>query len=692
MELKTYFAQDVTGNIIPNATVTIYANGTTNIVGGLTTADGTALSNPFTSNAAGRIQFRAPDGLYDMNVRVGIDFSQTVTIQCVDYSDAKGAADRAESAANRAEAAAESIVLSGQQLRMTLQEAKAHTGFLPNQRVFITDIGYLFKFNSERNIIPGQTASAISTDEELHKLVASGGMLEFDDYDKLNSVETKNYAAYQSRVRTGLPIGLVSYGDSITWGQRADFGQSVNPYPQVIAATMSELTQSAWSQDNRASPGDRALTQYIRNMQDGTSGHISTIMLGINDALYSTNNGEFPESINGDTLYGTKNYAIIMRKLVARELLRGRCVLLLGVTQFVSLNLGPMGNLTAPYLVRTYDMVAKQVAAEFGCMFVDTRRDITQQFGISESCYDGIHLRDDFLPVIGKRFAAVLMQQDYKNPVTLKNGDVFIPNFLHNPVMSNRTLKLSPFQNGTSPPFGGAPNNPDAMGVLLPNDASGGNVTFAFYLDSDSAVVYPSIHSDGTQYSFNLILDRGATQPDYPSDVEIIPVLRDRQYILSGRAISGSASKNRTTEKYSQFLTACYMHITTRGWHMITFSVGANAGVAAVEGFVCDTWSNVRNNDVLGGVSGTLFRNSSGNTVTGFVTGCTSEATGVFDVAISQLVPENYRVEVEYTEDDSFIQHRVIFKSDSSFRIMFYNAAGALVAPTSFKATVIGGR
>lgn len=576
-------------------------------------------------------------------------------------------------------------------IQLPLAQAKART-YNAGQLVRITDVGFLFRFNPNRTLLDGFVESTITVDDELHKLVVSGGMLEFVDYGSLSVVEERNYAAYQARMRIGSSIGLVSYGDSITWGQRPDGGQSVNPYPAVIANTMSTRTRSTWTQQNLASPGDRALTQYIRTMQDGTTGHISTIMLGINDTLYSTNNGEFPENITGNTLYGVNNYITIMRKFVARELLRGRCVVILGVTQFVSLNLGPMGNMTAPYLVRTYDMAAKQVAAEFGCMFVDTRRDITQQFGISESCHDGIHLRDDFLPVIGKRFACVFMQQDYKNPVKLKTGDVFIPNYLHQPIMSNRILQLSPFQNGTSPPFGGGVSNPDAMGVLLPNDATGGSVTFAFYLDSDSAVIYPSIHSDGSAYSFDLILDDGAMQPDYPSDVEIIPVLRDRQYILSGRSIAGSASKNRSTERYSQITTACYMHVTTRGWHMITFNMGMNAGVAAVEGLVLDSWTNVKNNDVFGGISGSALWNSSGTELVGLVTGVTNLATGVFEVGISNLVVENYRVEVESTEDTTPLVYRVVYKSNNSFRVLFWDAAGAAVTPTSFRVRVLGGK
>ncbi|UPY96275.1 GDSL-type esterase/lipase family protein [Pectobacterium sp. 21LCBS03] len=578
--------------------------------------------------------------------------------------------------------------------RMTLAQAKSFPAYAVNQRVFITDLGYLFKFNADRNIIPGQPASAIATDDELHKLVASGGMLEFDDYDKLSSIESQNYAKYLSRLRTNKSIGMVAYGDSITWGQRPDGGQYPLNYPVQIAQTMSSRTQCAWSAQNMASPGDRALTNYVRNINDGTAGHISTIMLGVNDIKAATDNGNNPDDIEGDTLYGVKSYAVVMRKFIARELLRGRCVVILGTTQWVSgANSSPMSNMTECYLSQTYDSAANAVASEFGCMFVDTMRDVIQQFGISESCHDGIHLREDFLPIIGKRFACVFMQQDYKKPRKVSSGDVFIPGFFQNPISSNRTINHSSFTNGSSPPLGGGTDNPESIGVMLPNDDIGGSVTFAIYIDKDNVVAFPSINSNGTLFFIDVIGDDGATQPDYPSDVEIIPVLRDRQYIVSGRSISGSAPKNRATEKYTvQRVNGCYMHFTTRGWHMLTFAVGQNAGVAAVEGVVFDSWSNVKNNDVYGGVSGTLFRRGVASTMTGFVNACTSEATGVFDVAISNLVPENYRVEVEYTEDAALIHHRVIFKAESSFRIQFYNAAGALINPTSFRATVLGGR
>lgn len=103
MELKTYFAQDRAGNLIPSAVVSIYLTGTTTLASGLTTVSGSPLANPFSADADGKIQFRAPDGIYDMQVSLGSTTGVKVTFQCVDVeqqlSDANSAADRAEEAA-----------------------------------------------------------------------------------------------------------------------------------------------------------------------------------------------------------------------------------------------------------------------------------------------------------------------------------------------------------------------------------------------------------------------------------------------------------------------------------------------------------------------------------------------------------------------------------------------------------------
>lgn len=95
MELKTYFAQDRAGNIVPNATISIYLTGTNTLATGLLDVSGAALANPFTATADGKIQFKAADGIYDMQVSYGTQVGPRITIQCLDQAGQVAAAQQA---------------------------------------------------------------------------------------------------------------------------------------------------------------------------------------------------------------------------------------------------------------------------------------------------------------------------------------------------------------------------------------------------------------------------------------------------------------------------------------------------------------------------------------------------------------------------------------------------------------------
>lgn len=88
MELKTFFAQDTSGNILPGATVTVYQAGTVTLVTGLQDETGAALSNPFNATSGGKVAFYAPDGLYDVLVVSG---GSSVTIR-QQFADVAGRA------------------------------------------------------------------------------------------------------------------------------------------------------------------------------------------------------------------------------------------------------------------------------------------------------------------------------------------------------------------------------------------------------------------------------------------------------------------------------------------------------------------------------------------------------------------------------------------------------------------------
>lgn len=110
MELKNYFAQNAAGDVLPGAQAYLYQPGTTTLAEGLQGVFGNPIANPVTAEVNGLLQFRAPNGEYDMRVTApGREY--TARIQCMDVTDsltdAQAAADSAAASRIVAEDAAE---------------------------------------------------------------------------------------------------------------------------------------------------------------------------------------------------------------------------------------------------------------------------------------------------------------------------------------------------------------------------------------------------------------------------------------------------------------------------------------------------------------------------------------------------------------------------------------------------------
>lgn len=117
MELKNFFAQDDQGNKLPGATCYLYQRGTESLVSGVVKANGVLLSNPFTADQDGLIQFAAPNGLYDVRV---VSDARDYRIQ-MQFNDVAETVIAAESAADRAETARDAA-----QLFAGLKDSIAH--------------------------------------------------------------------------------------------------------------------------------------------------------------------------------------------------------------------------------------------------------------------------------------------------------------------------------------------------------------------------------------------------------------------------------------------------------------------------------------------------------------------------------------------------------------------------------------
>lgn len=91
MEVKTFFAQRLNGDVIANPTVYLYQPDTVTLVAGLADKNGSPIPNPFLGTGLGEICFAAPSGQYDMRI-VGAGRDFTTRVHFLDVSDAVNAA------------------------------------------------------------------------------------------------------------------------------------------------------------------------------------------------------------------------------------------------------------------------------------------------------------------------------------------------------------------------------------------------------------------------------------------------------------------------------------------------------------------------------------------------------------------------------------------------------------------------
>lgn len=185
MELKSYFAQNSSGNVIPGAVATLYLTGTMTLATGLQTKTGAPLSNPFMADSVGLIQFAAPDGVYDLSITSGL-LSYTLTVQCLDVTDNLAAAadlvddvDTAASAAilsiNNAASAAELAVQTASDAAVLAAENASDASILASQNAALATAQDVIDAQAARDAAlaaqaAAETAAEVVTLVELNSL------------------------------------------------------------------------------------------------------------------------------------------------------------------------------------------------------------------------------------------------------------------------------------------------------------------------------------------------------------------------------------------------------------------------------------------------------------------------------------------------------------------------------------------
>lgn len=587
--------------------------------------------------------------------------------------------------------------------RFTSTQAPSQS-YYDGEIVYLTDVGYVFKFKSSRYLIDGQSASEITFNDSLHILVTAGGMLQFAEFDKLRSVQSANTARFAAAIKDRTtPVSVDCYGDSITFGQAlADTAGATNKigsatgfgdgsthehwqfnanYPQWVASYLDDNLWQSSSVNNYGYSGDRAISGYLRHRV--VSGSLAaTIMYGINDCLFATSSGVNPEHLTTDPLYYVVHYQEALRLFAAKQILQGKCVTILSTTPYGAIAGFDGTQLAAMKLTRAYNAAAKQVAAEFGCRYVDMTQDVFNQYGIMEITQEATHLGDVGLKIAGERIASALVLVETENRVC--HGSVLIANPGINVMLSKDAINVLGNSTSSTPP-GALSSNPSCVNV------SAEWVSIPFYAETDGLVAFVNGVASGTPpIGAEIKLDFGAVQSNY----------HYQHSYLSGKPVAEKSLSllpqpfKRDNQNISNSGSAILV-VANRGWH--TLSIRKVSGSLLLDSISFEALESVLASDVYGvtascSVSGGVLDSGARN-----IASVVQDYPGEFSIYfVNSLTNNKYTVVVDVSETsaDPVTAHSR-GKGLNAFSLAFNKWNGTAwvkFVPSMFTVKVIGGR
>lgn len=583
---------------------------------------------------------------------------------------------------------------------LTLAQAQGYAGWTAGALCYVAERAAVFQYKSSRQLLAGEAVSVLTYSDELHILTDDGGLLEFYDLAQLKARESDNYARFNAKLRSrSAQIVINCLGDSMTYGQaQADTPASTNRvgqatgfgdgstyehwqynacYAQVLSQQLIEVLAGSAAVVNSGYSGDRTLSSYLRHITPVTA-DISTVMLGVNDTLYGTANGSTPTGLTTG-LYSVASYAIMLRKTIAREILRGKCVIVLGNIYFGSLNGYDGGNLSSTKLATAYNDAAQSVAQEFGCAYIDVRQDMLKQFSLLDITQEGTHLNEVGHNIIGTKLAAVIMHGGYKLPFYVNVGSAVSTNELFSRIQSTSNLEVLTLPSETGAPLATDTNNIATI-QLKPNIP----VVIPFYAECDGLVMFPSVYQTSPT-TVVAMLDGGVSPKFLLGDGQSAPLVI--------KTTSKTIPLNFKTQNIN-VVGDFHVHAVARGWHHLKITNTSGNGNCFLESVLF-----LSNNDMVErardyGLSATLYAVPDPYVVTYQANLQISRANpglyaGVF--YDSALDPAKYSITVDFEGAGEYLWF-ASNRTSAGFSLRVTTAAGVLIDPPKMLIKVLGGR
>ena len=500
-----------------------------------------------------------------------------------------------------------------------MNEASAKTlDDLPDgEIVWVTDKfgGSWWRAKDTAEVVDGVAGTAYTfVDEMTFYRTTSGKPFIFDidlNADLLRSLEREQYIdffAKQNRRDTAQHVAV--YGDSLTFGQAGasasgasnligtatDYGDGSShanwQYDQNIPVELedglADVRASTLTVHNRGYSGDRAWQMYNRHRTPPTAGVSIVWASGTNEVGNATSNAATTPGITTDADDGVAGYTEALRRFVAREILRGNSVVVMGSINYSGSTGWDGYSSSAMRLASAYNSAAKTVAGFFGVQFVDVRKEILDQYYIGDIQADSLHFNPTGCKVIGRRLAALFVGDGWRSIDKVQGGSVIVAN----PATANiLSQALTPVTVNVSPQSG-APGLISANPTTL-NVVAGDPIMLSFYSEVEDLVCY--VNGKAIDATVTIDLDGAALQQDYQSAISSGKTTQPSGTApVSTRteAYSGTHLINRVAKRWSSD-DGLWFHVSGKGWHTVTITKDSGTTVQ-FDGLEFQAWENER--------------------------------------------------------------------------------------------------
>jgi lysophospholipase L1-like esterase len=460
-----------------------------------------------------------------------------------------------------------------------------------------------------------------------------------------NALHGKKLSDVLSKAHSGQAITIACEGTSITYGQDtsgtgtglpingASQSRSTQPYPENLQEALGLMGFAGGvTVTNRGFPGDTTIEGLTR-WEASAATDVVILEYGHNDANNYGGYGHGPVPL--------ATYRANLELLILRRLAQGAAVIVLGSTN--------VQDTAANETIRPYTLAARQLAAQFGCLFVDMAEELQS---LTAQWTDGVHLTSFAYAEMGWQLAALFVKRN-GDMQRVGPGDIFYPDDQLGHVTAGRVIDFAGAKGNARLIYLNAGESHaigvDCLADLMPvihsfSSAAGARIIGAYYAGGGgadrgvTAPVYEHNSSAGIRQSFLgpklrkgkrlFVLRNDGAVPVYIESVEFVGsghLYSTHGILKKSLALSGSFQSRYLSAAQPNWWCAadCFHKLVA------PYSVGACLSLSDTVANGLAIWKDLpySSSDLLGANGLFVWRDATALVIRDYVNGVASDTT-----------------------------------------------------------------